>query len=208
VSFLPIRTGLAVAALLSMTAQAADAVDPHLLDLLKSEAHQAAVMKVATDQAGELPGACATARYQPVGEIQFFLPPQTDGGGRVIHGLWREQVAAAGCGTVVLLNVFSLAGPSGVPELLGGLPGTTRADPVLQKSGLPVAVRGLPAKTADCHDIRVVDTALSKDAPKDRMAPWHEDWTVLACNEAYQIPLRFTPTADGATIGIDAPPPQ
>jgi hypothetical protein len=49
---------------------------------------------------------------------------------------------------------------------------------------------------------------LSKDAPKERTAPWHEDWTVLACDEAYQIPLRFTPTADGATIGIDAPPPQ
>ena len=207
-SFFPIRTGLALAALLSIPAQAADAVDPHLLDLLKSEAHKAAVMKVETDQAGELPGACATARYQPVGEIEFFLPPQTDGAGRVVHGLWREQVASAGCGTIVLLNVFSLAGPSGVPELLGGLPGTTRADPVLQKSGLPVAVRGLPAAAAGCHDIRVVDTALSKDAPKDRMASWHEDWTVLACDQAYQIPLRFTPTADGATIGIDAPPPQ
>jgi len=175
---------------------------------LKSEAHQAAVMQVATDQAAGLPGACATARYRPVGEIQFFLPPQTDGAGRVVHGLWREQVAAAGCGTVVLLNVFSLAGPSGVPELLGGLPGTTRADPVLQKSGLPIAVRGLPAAAAGCHDIRVVDTLLSKDAPPDRMAPWHEDWTVLACDQAYQIPLRFTPTADGATIGIDAPTPR
>jgi hypothetical protein len=207
VPFFPIRTGFVLAIFLSTAAQAADTVDPHLLDLLKSEAHQAAVMKVAHDQAGELPGACAAARYQPVGEIEFFLPPQVDGGGRIVHGLWREQIASAGCGTVVLLNVFSLADPSGEPKLLGGLPGTTRADPVLQKSGLPIAVRGLPAKAGDCHDSRVVDTQLSRDAPKDRMASWHEDWTVLACNEAYQIPLRFTPTADGATIGIDAPPP-
>lgn len=207
-SFVPIRTTLALLALLSTAAQAGEAVDPHFLDLLKSEAHRAAVLKVATDQAGELPGACATARFQPIGEIQFFLPPQTDGAGRVVHGLWREQVASAGCGTVVLLNVFSLAEPSGEPKLLGGLPGTTRADPVLQKSGLPIAVRGLPATAAACHDIRIVDTALSKDAPKDRMASWHEDWTVLACDEAYQVPLRFTPTADGATIGLDTPPPS
>lgn len=204
--FVSIRSGFALLALVSFAARAADAVDPQFLALLKSEAHQAAVMKVATDQAGELPGACPTAEFRPAGAIEFFRPPQVDGGGRIIHGLWREQIAAAGCGTVELLNVFALAGPSGVPQLLGGLPGTTRADPVLQKEGLPVAVRGLPAAAAPCHDARVVDTVLAPDAPKDATLPWHETWTVLACNQAYQIPLRFTPTADGATIGVDAPP--
>lgn len=194
-------------ALLSAPAQAADAVDPRFLALLKGDAYQAAVMKVATDQAAGLPGACATAQFHPVGEIEFFLPPETDGGGRIVHGLWREQVASAGCGTVVLLNVFSLADASGQPKLLGGLPGTTRADPVLQKEGLPIAVRGLPAKAGSCHDVRVVDTILASDASKDRTVPWHERWTVLACDEAYQVPLRFTPTADGATIAVDAPPP-
>jgi len=202
----PIRSVLASLALLSAGAWAQDAIDPHFLALLKDGAYQAAVMKIATDQAAELPEACAGAQFRPVGEIEFFLPPQIDGGGRVVHGLWREQIASAGCGTVVLLNVFSLADTSGQPKLLGGLPGTTRADPVLQKEGLPIAVRGLPAKAGACHDVRVVDTVLSPDAPKDRAAPWHETWTVLACNEAYQIPLRFTPTADGATIGVDAPP--
>ena len=204
------RTGLALLALLSITggAGAQDAVDPRFVALLKSDAHRAAVIKVATDQAQGLPGACATAEYRPVGEIEFFRPPQLDGGGRLIHGLWREQVAVVGCGTIELLNVFSLAEPSGGdPKLLGGLPGTTRTDPVLQKEGLPIAARGLPDKAASCRDVRVVDTVLSPDAPKDRMAPWRESWTVLACNEAYAVPLRFTPTADGATIGIDAPSP-
>ena len=205
---MPIRTGLALLVLLlaGRASWADEAVDPRFLALLKSDAHRAAVLKVATDQAKDLPGACAEAQYRPVGEIEFFLPPQLDGGGRVIHGLWREQVAAAGCGTIELLNVFSLAGPDGEPKLLGGLPGTTRADPVLQKEGLPIAVRGLPGKAASCRDVRVVDTALSPDASKDRTAPWRENWTVLACNEAYPVRLRFTPTADGATIGIDAPP--
>jgi hypothetical protein len=209
VPFKSTRTGLALLALLSIhrAAGAQDAVDPRFVALLKSEAHRAAVIKVATDQAQGLPGACATAQYRPVGEIEFFRPPQLDGGGRLIHGLWREQVAAVGCGTIELLNVFSLAGLDGDPKLLGGLPGTTRTDPVLQKEGLPIAARGLPDKAASCRDVRVVDTVLAPDAPKDRMAPWHESWTVLACNEAYPVALRFTPTADGATIGIDAPPP-
>lgn len=207
-SFVPLRSGLALLVLLSVTARAEDAIDPRFLALLKSDGHRAAVLKVATDQAAGLPGACAMARLQPIGEIEFFLPPRTDGGGRIIHGLWREQLASVGCGTVVLLNVFSLAGPSGEPKLLGGLPGTTRADPMLQKEGLPIAVRGLPAKAAACRDIRVVDTALSSDAPKDRMTPWRENWTVLACDQAYQVPLRFTPTADGATIAVDETPPS
>jgi len=206
VSSFSIRSGLAFLALLSATAQAADAVDPNFLALLKSDAHRAAVLKLATAQAAELPGACPTAELRPVGEIEFFLPPQSDGAGRVVHGLWREQIAAVGCGTVDLLNVFSLAGPSGEPKLLGGLPGTTRADPVLQKEGLPIAVRGLPAAAATCRDARVVDTALAPDAPKDRGLEWKETWTVLACDKAYPIPLRFTPTAEGATIGVDAPP--
>jgi len=201
-----LRSTLASLLLLSAGARAEDAVDPHFLALLKDDAYQAAVMKIATDQAAELPEACAGAQFRPVGEIEFFLPPETDGGGRVVHGLWREQIASAGCGTVLLLNVFSLADASGQPKLLGGLPGTTRADPVLQKEGLPIAVRGLPAKAGPCHDVRIVDTVLSPDAPKDRAVPWRETWTVLACNEAYQVPLRFTPTADGATIGVDTPP--
>jgi hypothetical protein len=185
----------------------APAVDPRLLAFLKSDAHRAAVLKVATDQSKELPGACASAEYRPVGTVDFFLPPQLDGGGRVIHGLWREQILAQGCGTVELLNVFSLAGPNGEPKLLGGLPGTTQADPVLQKNGLPIAAKGLPDRAAACRDVRVVDTELAPDAPKDRQAPWRETWVVLACNEAYQVPLRFTPTPDGATIALDAPKP-
>lgn len=204
----PIRSALAGLALFATSAEAEDAVDPRFLALLKGDAYQAAVLKVATDQAAELPGACAKAQFRPVGQIEFFIPPQTDGGGRIVHGLWREQVGAVGCDTVVLLNVFSLADQSGEPKLLGGLPGTTRADPVLQKQGLPIAVHGLPAKAAACRDVRVVDTLLAPDAPKERTAPWHESWTVLACNEAYQIPLRFTPTGDGATIALDAPPPS
>jgi len=205
-----IRTGLALVAFLALggTALASESVDPRFLALLNSDTHRAAIMKAATDQARELPGACAEARYRPVGEVELFRPPQLDGGGRVTHGLWREQVAAQGCGTIELLNVFSLASADGEPKLLGGLPGTTRADPVLQKEGLPIAVHGLPDKASSCRDVRVVDTVLSPDAPKERTAPWRESWTVLACNEAYQVPLRFTPTGDGATIGLDAPPPS
>ncbi len=206
-SLFPIRSGFALLVLLSATARADDAVDPNFLALLKSDAHRAAVLKVATAQAGGLPGACATAAFRPIGEVEFFLLPRSDGAGRVVHGLWREQIAAVGCGTIDLLNVFSLAGPSGEPKLLGGLPGTTRADPVMQKEGLPIAVRGLPAEAGSCHDARVVDTALAPDASQDRGAAWKETWTVVACDKAYQIPLRFTPTPEGATIGVDASPP-
>jgi hypothetical protein len=187
-------------------ARADDGVDPRFLSFLHSDAHQAAVLKAATDQAQGLPTPCATAHYRPAGDLALFLPPQFDGGGRIIHGLWREQVLVDGCGTVELLNIFSFATASGEPKLLGGLPGTTRADLALQRQALPLAVRGLPDKASLCHDTRVVDTVLAPDAPTERTAPWRESWTVLACDEAYPVPLRFTPTADGATITIDAPP--
>ncbi len=187
-------------------ARADDGVDPRFLAFIHGDAHQAAVLKTATEQAQGLPAPCATAQYRLAGDLALFLPPQFDGGGRITHGLWREQVLADGCGTVELLNIFSLATPSGEPKLLGGLPGTTRADLPLQRQALLIAVRGLPDKASLCHDMRVVDTALAPDAPKERTAPWRESWTVLACDEAYPVPLRFTPTADGATIELDAPP--
>ena len=187
-------------------ARADDGVDPRFLTLLSSDAHRAAVLKVAAEQAQGLPAPCAGARYRPVGDVDFFLPPQFDGGGRVIHGLWREQVMAEGCGTIELLNVFSLADPSGEPKLLGGLPGTTRADLALQKRGLTLAARGLPEAAAQCRDVRVVDTALSPDAPQEHNAPWREVWTVLACDKAYPVSLLFTPSGDGATITLEASP--
>lgn len=207
-TFTSFRAGLALLALLSIGrgALADDSVDPRFLAFLHSDAHRAAVVKIATDQAQGLPAPCAGARFRPVGDVDLFLPPQFDGGGRVTHGLWREQVLAEGCGTIELLNVFSLGDPSGTPKLLGGLPGTTRASLVLQKQGLPLAAHGLPASAAQCRDVRVVDTALSPDAPKDRISPWHETWTVLACDKAYPVSLRFTPGADGATIALDSPP--
>lgn len=202
-----IRIALVTLALLPAPALAQDATEPHLAALLASEAHRAAVIKVATDQAAALPDACPDASFRPTGDIAFFLPPQVDGAGRVVHGLWREQVTAIGCGTIQLLNVFSLVGPTGEPRLLGGLPGTTRADLVMQKDGLAIAIGGLPAAAADCRDTRVVDTALAPDAPQDRRSAWRETWIVLACDKAYPVALRFTPTPEGATIALDAAQP-
>ena len=202
------RACLALAMLLTAgaAARADDGIDPRFLSFVRSQAYQAAVIKAATEQEQGLPGACAAARYRPTGDVAFFAPPQFDGGNRIVHGLWREQVEAEGCGTVVLLNIFSLATESGEPKLLGGLPGTTRADLPLQRQALLIAIRGVPDKASLCHDVRVVDTALAPDAPTGRTAPWSETWTVLACDEAYPVPLRFTPSADGATIKVDQPP--
>jgi hypothetical protein len=187
--------------------------DPRFIEFLRSDGHRAAVLKAATEQAAGLPGGCPDARFR-IGEIGLFRPPQLDGGGRIVHGLWREQVMAEGCGTIELLNIFALARPGGDPQLLGGLPGTTRADLVLQRRALPIAVqgavqgtaRGQAGEAAKCTNVRVVDTVLAADAPSDRMAPWRERWTVLACDEAHEVPLRFTPAADGATIEVEPPP--
>ncbi|WP_189046410.1 hypothetical protein [Aliidongia dinghuensis] len=194
--------------LLDQVAFADDAVDPRFVAFIKSDAHRAAVLKVAAAQAQGLPAPCAAARYRPAGDVDLYRPPQFDGGGRIIHGLWREQVLAEGCGTMELLNIFSLATASGEPELLGGLPGTTRADLVIQKQALPLAAKGLPPEAAQCRDVHVVDTVLAPDAPADRHMPWHETWTVLACDKAYPVPLNFTPSSDGATIALDTPPPH
>ncbi|HEV2674306.1 MAG TPA: hypothetical protein VGV37_07165 [Aliidongia sp.] len=207
-SFISFRAAAVLLSLLSIGpfARADEGIDPRFLTLLKSDAHRAAVLKVATEQAQGLPTPCANTTYRPVGEVGFFLPPQFDGGGRLTHGLWREQVIAEGCGTIDLLNVFSLADPTGEPKLLGGLPGTTRADLALQREGLPLVMHGLPKEAAECRDVRAVDSALSPDAPKEMTAPWREVWTVLACDKAYPVPLRFTPGVNGATIALDVPP--
>src|SRR5262249_53587463 len=99
-----LRLALLLLALLTFgqAAKADEAVDPRFLAFVRGDAHRAAVLKAATAQAQGLPVPCAGARYRPAGAVDLFLPPQFDGGGRIVHGVWREQVMQEGCGTIEL----------------------------------------------------------------------------------------------------------
>ena len=107
--------------------------------------------------------------------------------------------------------------PVGSSSRTALLPGTTIADPLLQRDGIRYATLAAEAngpKPAGCNTVRVVDTAFGAygtPAPKARPGvdprSWTENWTVDACGTSTLVKLSFLPDATGTTIsaGVDRP---
>lgn len=118
---------------------------------------------------------------------------------RLRGALW-QPVRVEGCGRRGRLNM--LADASGVTPLL---PGTTAADPLLQREGLRLALMAVEDAAPNCGRVAVNDTrADAAAAPGGRAArPWVETWTLSACGRAFAVPVRFAPNRDGTEITVD-----
>lgn len=84
-------------------------------------------------------------------------------------------------------------------------PGTTRADPVLQKDGLMYAMiaASLP-EDKECKDMYVTNTEfLQISGPQlegTKSPPWDELWTLSKCDKTAQVTMHFVPDKTGTTI--------
>lgn len=85
------------------------------------------------------------------------------------------------------------------PQMIELLPGSTIADPLLQRDTIVGATSSvLAAKPGECANPQIVDTAVST-YPKDRSA-WIERWSFDLCGVKAAIDLTFTPSLRG---GVD-----
>jgi hypothetical protein len=99
-----------------------------------------------------------------------------------------------------------LVAAAGVTPLL---PGTTAADPLLQREGLRLALMAVKDAAPGCERVAVNDTradpsagpALGRSGAARR--PWVEVWTLSACGRAFAVPVRFAPGRDGTEITVD-----
>ncbi len=127
------------------------------------------------------------------------------------RGLWLQSYPVAGCGNDTLLNVFVVASASGQVSPIVGVPGTTLADPILQRDALFYANMRAGILVKDCKAVHVrtsrfVDYGLKSvtgapdPGPGQPNRPWRESWTMSACGRTVEVPLEFQPDATGTKI--------
>ncbi|CAA9267812.1 MAG: hypothetical protein AVDCRST_MAG08-3032 [uncultured Acetobacteraceae bacterium] len=123
-------------------------------------------------------------------------------------GAVRQLVRVEGCGGRGLLNVMVAPVPGGGERVSPLFPGTTIADPSLQRDGLRQAVAAARAVAPDCDRITVNETRFTGPAGlASRVGrvtqPWTETWVLGACGRLLAVPMEFTPNEGGTAIRID-----
>ena len=150
-----------------------------------------------------MPGCTATGL---AADIAVHVPPEFDASGRPVVGQWQVMLRVKGCGQTKTFNIFYSVGPEGQLTRLGMLPGTTAADPWLQRDALKYAQMAMLKLTpAGCDELVFVDTAFEalKRAPaRGRDPAWTEKWTIRACSVEAVVRMHFTPDATGTQITV------
>lgn len=122
--------------------------------------------------------------------------------------LW-QPVRVEGCGRRSRLNMLVAPAPGGNANVTLLLPGTTVADPLLQREGLRLVLMAVKDSAPGCDRVVVNDTSTDAAAigtpPEIGSAarPWSEIWTLSACGRALAVPVRFAPGRNGTEIAVD-----
>lgn len=155
---------------------------------------------------------CAEAQYRVATSPLVFKPMAFDSSGGPIAGILKYPVKEDGCGITRILNVFVIVqGPRQVATVPFLLPGTTHADPGLQKDAVQyagAAAAVLVGKNEECKIKYFADTEfLEQEAPVPgaKVSPWRERWTMIQCSKKLIIPMRFIPDATGTQIVSGGP---
>jgi hypothetical protein len=181
---------------------------PPLVKLLRDPTEQQHVLSVAARSAVMLRNPCPTAQFTLEDKISFYKQPVFDSTGNVVEGAWKQVVNEQGCGATRVLNVFVYAqGPSNI-SVVPLLPGSTRADPILQKDAVQFVVQAAATVPGghdpNCQNEYIADTEFVEQdnvtLEGAKGAAWRESWTFVSCARAMQIPVHFIPDASGTSI--------
>lgn len=111
---------------------------------------------------------------------------------------WTEQWTVR-CDVQVRRNFLAILEGSQL-RMVHLLPGTTLADPVLQRdAAVGVITSAALERPRECTQPgAVIDTTVI-DRPERHSAPWTEAWTVMQCGTKLPVTVTFTPTQDRGT---------
>jgi hypothetical protein len=172
--------------------------------------HRQIVASTAT-QAFKVSQQCDNGTPGPAAKPQFFPmlgPLSVDANGNLASGLIKESVVVTGCGKQKVENILTLS-DKGQLKSIAGLPGTSKADPVLAKDSLQYAFMGVARKVGQCRDVHVVDTQYDDyEGPPNPKAksqteggrPWRETWTLNACGMLVDTDIHYIPDETGTAI--------
>jgi len=127
-----------------------------------------------------------------------------------IAGSWKQTYPIAGCGNNTVLNFYFSVGAGGRIDTVIGVPGATRADPVVQKEARRRAHGGAAVIVRDCETFDVTNTAfngfgvikrpINDPGPYNLPRPWWEIWTIVGCGRTVDVPIKFIPRDYGTQI--------
>ena len=182
-------------------------ISPALASIIASPEHQKAVKEAAQQGSAWANNRDEGATFAIAADVAVYQPLQLDAQRKPTAGAWRERVHAQGCGANRALNVLTFVKSPG--RLVSGtlLPGTTRADPLLQRDAFRYAVLAATAP-ANCRQPYIADTSFAgvegaanaSLPPERRSPPWKEEWIVSACEQRSVVTLHFVPDATGTNI--------
>lgn len=115
-------------------------------------------------------------------------------GASQISTFWRPTALAL-IGSVMATGCATIESPD-----RQSLPGTTRANWLLQRdtSQMIWLVDGIA--DTDCETREIIDTEIAEKPEIPGKSPWSETWTVDRCGELILYSVNFRPTAyDGGT---------
>lgn len=138
-----------------------------------------------------------TVRTIPV-RVSKQLQPQS--------GAWIEHVAVANCHRAWQLNVLFEVVVPGTIVTVALLPGTTHADPILQKDAATLVLAAAGIDPAGCKPIYIADAVFLRNAEGPQRLPgrpaWAERWSIKQCDRKTDIDVRFTPDRTGTAIAV------
>jgi hypothetical protein len=149
---------------------------------------------------------CPTAAYAANGKFEIIQQPTFDAAGNPLSGAWKQVVDEQGCNASHLLNVFVRVKDGGGLAVSSLLPGTTHADPTVQKEALDKAVaaaNSVPhSGDPDCRTGYVADTKFTAEQDaKDATGPeWREVWTLISCSRQFLVPMSFRTDQKGTIV--------
>jgi hypothetical protein len=149
------------------------------------------------------------ALVAPGSRVTITKPITMSADGKPTAGAWWQRFPVSGCGNDTVLNLYFAVSKDGKVATNIALPGTTRADLVLQHDALFYAGLGPRTRAKDCKSLMITNTKFesygSHDHPtpppaEGKFQPWWETWTVKGCGHTFSVPMDFAPDATGTQI--------
>lgn len=192
--FLAVPAALALG-LISARADTIHAPSPELADYIDSPTRSAEMAQTVRRMIPLVAGSCRDVRAATSTWTRIYKPIRFGSDGLPVAGAFREIVPVSVCGETITLNILATAQPDGSVQRINLLPGTSLADPILQKDVLASAYAAA-SHGRRCRSFAVRTTAAAEKEPD---GSWTETWDVRACGRAVPLTVAFHPSADGGT---------